>query len=1468
MLNNVSSSVFLNSTEVKLLPVISGEWNQNLFNPPYITIAGTGVKETLTPGGSYSYAGALAHPNFSTNSLALSSNQITAYYTATTSSNSPAYKAVMYVKTDNSVPIMFNAYIQGSSTQYGSSSVDVNNYGWTKVEVYAGGSGNSDTFSSLTLNLVANAYSNYPISANLYWTTPEIYPIQYSNYQYNSLWPTDAPFSYFRPGESYVPTGNQAAWYSSTQPFANSYRQVTSGAVSGFTGTFYAPTCSIVQNPQFVFISQYVPFLKHTLPTDISQYKYFVSDAVATPSISAIYPTAISTNKLIIKLNTMVTTPNISIYLNGSGSSSYTGAVPSNGVLVLYYNGTSWSSTPWAVMPQFNDAGVLSSYTTITKITVTQNSATLNSGFNTKTSTSYTQDLTRMQVVEVSPRLEIDLSSYTEDLQINKQLDSKSTIVPLSTINTDDAVITLAGMPGYSASTGIIPIFSNQSNKNASVLANMLRKNIKFYINWNLVSYSSPGSFTQSNTYIPAGVFYSDTWNESDVDTIKVQCYDVIRYLQTLPVADYVANYKTVFDIISTMLDKSGFTDYDIDSLYNVTNDPSAPMDLSYFYANSKDTTVAAALTELFLAYQIGAYIDENGIMQFLSLANILNSSTGSASMAISDSSIYESGYGVSNIGKVGKISLRYQQPKIKQSLSLQNATDPRLKKSPSFIYTTSNDQVWISGSTDSVGFNYLSASMSASDNTLSYNINDLLDAFHSFNLNNNGYVAIENEIVSFLHKEYTISNGTNSKTVSVKNDIELNSEIDRFARANTISALSLNTANITGATAGSGTITYNASNQFTVGQSVSIDGVNPSVFNTMGTVASQSSGSFTINTTGPTITATYVSGGTATVNLSDNVTVSPTGRVTNVQRGLFGTVPSTHVVLNSTLASKSLIQGSFNAAGNFTSGGTNALVGSYRPISSNPPISVVNCSVPAATRVAVYPSSQLDAGYHTYSTKFSFANTNNNLLAGGLFFNKTYNSTGAGAMNNAFFVELIQSYTSNTSTATDINNNPIGTSIPQYQYIVVVYQIVSGSPVVKYWSDVTAMVGNIVANFEQVLVKQSTGSYKYLPSADVFFQLKAVHYASDGSDGETSGEIIDVFINNARVLGWQKPDLSTTDFNNGWQPTSINTITGVPQLPLLSSTAGTYDGTEFGAYMSTSPVQIPITGYPNGLGTTGVATYIPYNNGTAITSTVTAGSIREIYATQATLKDRSTNYWHQTSTFLNGLIQNQNIFNIYQSYMMQTTPTLMGINVYDIQYSNPAATNVDILPIEYSQYYYPSGEPADNSYKQIISVDQYALSYSTLLNTGFRGKFAIANNSPYMVWLHKTPDQLNQASVYLVLWTHEIVAQSDPAIIEKVLNVNNATEVAQVDSTWIQSSSAANKMISTIANAIEGFSKDTNLKIFGNPLIQLGDIISLTYTLPGINSRLFVVQSVKHTFKDGLETDLVLNAVGLGTQY
>jgi hypothetical protein len=64
------------------------------------------------------------------------------------------------------------------------------------------------------------------------------------------------------------------------------------------------------------------------------------------------------------------------------------------------------------------------------------------------------------------------------------------------------------------------------------------------------------------------------------------------------------------------------------------------------------------------------------------------------------------------------------------------------------------------------------------------------------------------------------------------------------------------------------------------------------------------------------------------------------------------------------------------------------------------------------------------------------------------------------------------------------------------------------------------------------------------------------------------------------------------------------------------------------------------------------------------------------------------------------------------------------------------------------------------------------------------------------------------------------------------------------------------------VAKANDAFSKDISVKIFGNPLIQVGDIITLSYSLKNIKNLTYFVNSVTQTFNQGLQTTLVMNQI------
>ena len=1449
MLSSVSSSVFTDSDSIKLIPVVSAEWNHNLFNQPYITTAGTGTKisGTLT-SGTVADVTSGAKENFTTKSFTMSSGTGSVSYTFSGLSGK-AYKIVTYIKTNRATPVMVTASAKGSENQYGTENIEADSLGWTKAITYVGSSGTSDTISSFVYKIAANTLSSADtddLSTVVRYTLPEVYETTIFDFYNNSLFPTESAFTYFRPGESYVSSGDTK--YS----FPSNYRRIaskllsTESASGGFFGNKYSPVSCIVQNPKFFLASPPIANIKTVLASDIAPYKYFVSDS-SSRSITAIYEKVLLTNKIVLKFNTLMTIPTISVSITTvtggtESTSSQSITVGSSGVVVLHWTGSAWSTDKWSTMPKFDSAGALSISRNVKKITVTQTSSQTNSALSSITGVSTTNsniylDLSRMHLIEVSPRLEIDLSDFVQNVSIDKSLDSGQTGLPISSINTNDARITLSGIPAINGST-LVPIFSSQSNQASTILANILRKNIKFYINFNLIEYATLGTTpaASSSTYIPGGVFYSDSWQENDIENINIQCFDISRYLQSTPVPDYVANLKSVFEVITNILDLAGFTDYDYDSLYRICNSKSAPLDLSYYYCNSKDTTILDALSQIFIAYQIGAYIDEYGIMKFLSLQDIL-SSTGS-SITVSDSNILEGGFSISNNAKPGKISLRYQTPKIKQSPSLQNVTDLEIKNSPSFIYTTSNDVVWQQQTIDSVGFNYLDADMSENANVFQINNNDLLDIFHTFNMNNEGYASIENEIVSFVYKEYELTNlGSNlSEKVSVKNNLELSSEINRFVKQYGV-GLTQKSATVTNAVGDGVLTTYTAANNFSVGDRVSISGMLPIQFNISGTIIDADATSFILLTTSYSPNPVTRSGTAFTASSSD-VLITPTGKITNVKRGMFGTYPSEHKRITS-LALNGLSEKKINYLySTISSSNTASIINSKTSTGaitdSLPSIDKIRVQTSTNNKTIIYPTNQTDIGYQTYSVKFEMPDQA--ATTAGLFFNMQ----DATSTDGAYFVELIRYNTIEPGTITLYDP-------PRYRYALTIR---AGGEIVA-WSDVTGECQSITNNFAKIINKTEVDNkYQYDYITDNAFNLKVVRYLSDGSDGEDgttsiNRNILSVFINNVEISSWQVPGEPSDPVTgaSGYKPTSTNPLTGMRRKPSVANDMVLE--TKFGFVSSSVPNLIDDL-YPP----------LPY----PASSSTHASSLREIHATKKPLKERSVSYFYQDREFLNGLIQNQSLANLSPSYIMQTTPEISGINVYDVQYTTPAAVSVDVLPIEYMWYYFPGNTPQDQQNYQKKIIDEYSLAYSTPINTGFRAKIAIANNSPHMVFLRKESDELNQFTINFNLWTHEIVAPSDPEIIEKILDKSNTSEVLQLDSEWIQSKEAAHKMLKIVEMGLEGFAKTVSLNIFGNPLIQVGDIITLNYSLNGISDQRYVVQSVSHSFDTGLSTSLKMN--------
>lgn len=78
-------------------------------------------------------------------------------------------------------------------------------------------------------------------------------------------------------------------------------------------------------------------------------------------------------------------------------------------------------------------------------------------------------------------------------------------------------------------------------------------------------------------------------------------------------------------------------------------------------------------------------------------------------------------------------------------------------------------------------------------------------------------------------------------------------------------------------------------------------------------------------------------------------------------------------------------------------------------------------------------------------------------------------------------------------------------------------------------------------------------------------------------------------------------------------------------------------------------------------------------------------------------------------------------------------------------------------------------------------------------------------------------------------------------------------------ESTWLQNSEDVKKLANWIKDKVINRGKLINLSVFGNPLISVGDIVTVKYTYQGLaGTEKLIVVSVKHTYGVGLETSII----------
>jgi len=312
-------------------------------------------------------------------------------------------------------------------------------------------------------------------------------------------------------------------------------------------------------------------------------YKYWVtpkasgmllSNCVLTVSYPADRTAA--ANKIVVKFETSHSKPTSwtvkLVNLAGAESLIYTGTTcPDNGIVNLYYNGTSWSTTePTTVSEGVNLSGL--------KLQI--NSIDISGGY--------------LGIIEISARLVKDVTSSLESFDISQ--------------NSSDSI------------TGLVPV--------GDVTANSLRMNINSYDrSYEHYDKINPFNKAKLNLYknimvrpfvtvesekINLGVFYLDSYEVDEFGDIAINALDGARELQYIKPPDIVTKDMSSVAIIRRMLDSVGFTNYK----FNIVASDNSVVTPFYWFTDPKKT-VWQHIQDLCKDTQMIAVFDNNDILQF-----------------------------------------------------------------------------------------------------------------------------------------------------------------------------------------------------------------------------------------------------------------------------------------------------------------------------------------------------------------------------------------------------------------------------------------------------------------------------------------------------------------------------------------------------------------------------------------------------------------------------------------------------------------------------------------------------------------------------------------------------------------------------------------------------------------------------------------------------------------------------------
>lgn len=289
------------------------------------------------------------------------------------------------------------------------------------------------------------------------------------------------------------------------------------------------------------------------------KYKYWISP---TPSDAngnigncvptVIYERLVRTNKIVIGLENSWASPvNWSIQVTGDGGATWSTAssqptIEGDGRATLYWNGAAWSSN----RPVNTNN---STFINGVRLVVTRLGGGLDMNNNptaTRVRSGAVVNTTGggsfLSVIEISARLEKDLSSDLVNVSDNMDAGETNHVTPMGTITSNDGTVVLWNEDG------------RYSEETTGELRGLIDANVKMNLDY---IYYLPDNQTYA---IQQFSLFAEQWSESDDSTVSVQLTDASKFLKEIYPLEGKYENLTLAQIVYRLCDSVGFTDYNI----------------------------------------------------------------------------------------------------------------------------------------------------------------------------------------------------------------------------------------------------------------------------------------------------------------------------------------------------------------------------------------------------------------------------------------------------------------------------------------------------------------------------------------------------------------------------------------------------------------------------------------------------------------------------------------------------------------------------------------------------------------------------------------------------------------------------------------------------------------------------------------------------------------------------------------